>query len=194
MFLHTIDTANGTTATSKNLDLVKIETVNTSRVTGQTKVVTAANNWKYEFTDLTKYDAQGKEYVYSVKEIDAPNGYESHVNGTTITNIQLTSLNGEKKWYDDNGYGRPDQITVHLYRKLKDSADEPVDTKQVQVITAKNNWKYEFTNLPKYDENGKEYVYSVKEDQVPGYDVVISNDSQIISNYARTEVEGEKKW
>lgn len=166
--------------------------------TGQTTVVTAANNWKYEFTDLPKYDDQDKEYTYTVKEIDVPTGYESHIDGTTITNIQLTSLKGEKKWYDDNGYAdgskRPDQITVHLYRKLKESTDKPVDTKQFQVVTANMNWKYEFTNLPKYDESGKEYAYSVKEEQVPGYDTVISDDSTTISNYALTEVTGEKSW
>ncbi|EOT45934.1 hypothetical protein OMY_01955 [Enterococcus sulfureus ATCC 49903] len=161
--------------------------------TGQTKVVTAANNWAYEFTDLVKYDETGKEYQYTVKEITVP-GYESHVNGTTITNIQLIALKGEKKWYDDNGYGRPDQITVHLYRKLKGSADDPVDTKQTKVVTAANNWTYEFTNLPKYDETGKEFEYSVKEETVPGYESVISNDSQVISNYAQTEVDGEKTW
>ncbi|WP_297077412.1 Cna B-type domain-containing protein [uncultured Enterococcus sp.] len=176
---------------------ITVSLLQNGQETGQTQVVTAANNWKYEFTDLVKYDESGKAYEYSVKEITVP-GYESHVDGTTITNIQLTALKGEKKWFDDNGYTdgvkRPDQITVHLYRKLKESSDEPIDTKQVQVATANNNWKYEFTNLPKYDETGKEYEYSIKEDAVPGYDSVVSSDSQVISNYAHTEVEGEKKW
>ncbi|MGX7153474.1 Cna B-type domain-containing protein [Enterococcus sulfureus] len=159
----------------------------------QTQIATAETNWKYEFKDLPKYDISGKEYEYSIKEENVP-GYESHVDGTNLINIELIGLEGEKKWFDDNGINRPTKINVHLYRKIKDATETAIDTGKVQTVTSETNWRYEFKDLPKYTTKGQEYEYSVKEDAVPGYESVISDDSQLISNYAFTEINGEKKW
>ena len=37
------------------------------------------------------------------------------------------------------------------------------------ITTVATNWKYEFTKLPKYDEDGKEIEYTVDEENVPEY-------------------------
>ena len=39
-----------------------------------------------------------------------------------------------------------------------------------QEIKAEDNWKYEFNGLAKYDESGKEIIYTVVESQVTGYE------------------------
>ena len=39
------------------------------------------------------------------------------------------------------------------------------------TVSAATDWKFEFTDLPKYDENGNEYDYEVKEQYLEGYKV-----------------------
>ena len=48
------------------------------------KEVTAANGWKYSFTDLPKY-AGGNEITYGITE-NAVEDYQTLVNGYDITN------------------------------------------------------------------------------------------------------------
>ncbi|QIW22447.1 Cna B-type domain-containing protein [Bacillus thuringiensis] len=52
-----------------------------------TKEVSAADEWKYAFTDLVAYDAEGNAYKYEVKE-QPVNGYKSEVHGYDITNTK----------------------------------------------------------------------------------------------------------
>ena len=72
-------------------------------------------------------------------------------------------MNGEKIWNDkdDADSVRPESITVKLLQNGKQ-----IDSKTVDKST---DWKYSFTDLPKYDDNGAEYEYTVKEEAVPGY-------------------------
>ncbi|WP_297077410.1 Cna B-type domain-containing protein [uncultured Enterococcus sp.] len=148
--------------------------------------------WSYTFTNLPMYDENGKLYSYTVTEIPV-DGYETSVSGNNITNTQLINLTGEKKWFDGDGSNRPQKITVNLYRKTKGSifGKTKVDSQSVSEST---NWRYNFTELPKYNSSGTLYEYSIEEETVPGYESVISNDYQTISNYAYTEVNGEKIW
>ncbi|WP_460223727.1 Cna B-type domain-containing protein, partial [Bacillus cereus] len=71
--------------------------------------------WKYAFTDLVAYDAEGKAYKYEVKEQPVA-GYESKVEGYDITNTKVgqTKVEGTKKWKDGDGKGRPETIKVDL--------------------------------------------------------------------------------
>ena len=68
---------------------------------------------------------------------------------------------------DDQEGKRPDSITIRLYAdgKLKDTA----------TVTAEDGWKWTFANLPK-DDNGKDIVYTITEDKIPGYDSVITGN------------------
>ena len=90
------------------------------------------------------------------------------VNGTIapsvkMTDVETTDVEGEKYWFGDkNSASRPSSITVNLLRD-----GEIIDTKEV---TAADEWKYSWTELPKYKEPGKEYIYKVVEAEVPeGY-------------------------
>ena len=134
------------------------------------KKVTAADDWKYEFKDLPKYKA-GQEIKYSVTE-EAVKDYETKVSGTDITNIhtpETTDITVTKIWDDrnDKEKKRPDSIKVTLKANDKDL--------QTVTITAEDDWKYEFKDLPKY-ENGKQIKYSVTEEEVTGYTTTIEED------------------
>ena len=153
------------------------------------KEVTANDNWKYEFTNLPKY-AAGNEITYTVEE-DAVEGYEATVDGYNITNThkpETTKVEGTKTWNDsDNQDGiRPDSITVNLFAN-----GTKVDSKEV---TANDNWKYSFTNLPKYAA-GNEIIYTVSEELIDGYEASV-NDYNITNTHEteKTEVSGIKSW
>ena len=57
--------------------------------------------WKYTFTGLDKYDANGKLISYTITE-DTLAGYSSVVDGYTVTNKELTEIPVEKKWTPGN--------------------------------------------------------------------------------------------
>ena len=69
-----------------------------------TQEVSEATEWKYAFTDLVAYDAEGKAYKYEVKE-QPVDGYQTEVNGYDITNTKVgqTKVEGTKKWKDGDG-------------------------------------------------------------------------------------------
>ena len=68
----------------------------------------ATSEWKYAFTDLAAYDAEGNAYKYEVKE-QPVDGYQSEVKGYDITNTKVaqTKVEGTKTWKDDNAKNRP---------------------------------------------------------------------------------------
>uniref|UniRef100_UPI0025892C7C Cna B-type domain-containing protein n=1 Tax=Streptococcus sp. TaxID=1306 RepID=UPI0025892C7C len=153
------------------------------------KKVTAADDWKYEFKDLPKYKA-GQEIKYSVTE-EAVKDYETKVSGTDITNIhtpETTDISGTKTWddNDDQDGKRPNSITVNLLAN-----GTVVDAK---TVTADNDWNYAFTDLPKYD-NGNEIVYTVTEDAVEGYTSSVEGTTITNTHAPETvDVKATKNW
>ncbi|OOR15177.1 hypothetical protein BW892_30090, partial [Bacillus cereus] len=77
-------------------EIIKVDLLQNGQVI-DTKEVSAANEWKYAFTDLAAYDAEGKAYKYEVKE-QAVDGYQTEVNGYDITNTKVgkTKVEGTK--------------------------------------------------------------------------------------------------
>ncbi|MGG5331733.1 Cna B-type domain-containing protein [Enterococcus sp. AZ163] len=145
--------------------------------------------WGYEFNDLPKYK-DGKEIVYTVSEQEVP-GYSTVIDGSMITNThipELTEIGGQKIWDDANNKDgiRPESITVNL---LADGTK--VDSK---IVTQKENWTYQFTNLPKYNE-GHEIVYTVTENSVPDYSTQIDGTT-ITNSYTpgETSITVTKAW
>ena len=132
------------------------------------KKVTAADKWKYSWTDLQAYSPNGKTaYTYTVSE-EPVEGYTTEVAGTNITNTitGTTSVKGTKTWEVPDGIDQPDSIVVNLLRN-----GEKIDSKKV---TKEDNWKYSWTDLPKYSEDGMTaYEYTVDEEEVNGYDKII---------------------
>ena len=136
------------------------------------KELSIANGWKAEFKELPVYDENGTKIVYTVEETKI-DGYRAVIktilneNGTEfeITNILAADVNisGQKYWYDSNNQyeSRPDSVTLKILQN-----DEEFKTIQVY---ASDRWRFEVKGLPRYDENGKDYNYSITEDRVNQY-------------------------
>ena len=150
---------------------------------------TMNDSWSYTFTNLPVY-ANGSKIKYIVDEI-LVDGYTKEINGFNITNtheIETTNINGTKTWVDDNNRDgiRPDSITINLLAN-----NEIIKSKKV---SANDNWKYEFTNLP-VNENGKEIKYTIDENEVEGYTGVIDGFNIINKhNINTTSISGTKTW
>ena len=91
--------------------------------------------------------------------------YTKTIEGTTITNTftvpeDKVELTVNKVWSDnDNTNGkRPESIKLLVKNGTQTVAE--------QTVTSNDNWKYTFTNLPKYDSQGVEIVYTVDESEV----------------------------
>ncbi|MBQ6663858.1 MAG: Cna B-type domain-containing protein [Firmicutes bacterium] len=139
--------------------------------------VTAADDWKFAFTDLPKYDEADREIQYTVTE-DVVEGYETSIEGFNITNThkpeeeippapETIEITGTKTWDDANDKDgiRPDSITVRLFADGKEAGSVKV--------TAADGWKYSFKDLPKFDEAEREIKYTITEDAVKGYEAAI---------------------
>ena len=143
----------------------------------QTKeqVVTGNTNsdadWNYTFTNLPKYDAQGNEIVYTVDEQEVNAGdfkfYTKQVAGLNVTNT-FTVPNDKievqvNKVWDDNSNAnakRPTSIKYVL------SGNGLTKEQTVTGNTRSNeDWSYKFTDLPKYNAQGNEIVYTVAEQE-----------------------------
>ena len=124
-----------------------------------------AQGWSYNFTDLDSKDEEGNVIAYTIDE-ETVEGYTKTINGYDLTNTynpETIEISGIKTWVDENDKDqiRPQVLVVKLY------AD---GQKYTSVITTSaSNWSYKFTDLPKYNEDGNEIVYTVDEDQVEGY-------------------------
>nr|WP_231428564.1 Cna B-type domain-containing protein [Bacillus sp. (in: firmicutes)] len=166
--------------------IIKVDLLQNGNVI-QTHDVLAVMGWKYIFSDLEAYDAEGKAYEYTVKEQPVP-GYESKVSGTDITNTKVgqTKVEGTKTWNDDNATDRPEMIQVDLLQNGTVIA--------TQEVSKAADWKYEFKDLAAYDANGVAYKYEVKEQAVAGYESKVSGTDITNTKVGETKVEGTKTW
>ena len=157
-------------------------------------VLSDGNSWTGTFTELDKYQ-NGQKVVYTIEEVEV-NGYSTVVTGDastvfTVTNSHTpatTEVSGSKTWDDkeDQDGKRPDSITIRLY----------ADGKQVDAVTvtAENDWKWSFKNLPEY-ENGSKITYTITEDTVPGYTTNVDGFN-VTNSYTpgKTSVTVTKAW
>ena len=133
--------------------------------TGKTATATVETGWKYEFTELDRYQ-NGKPIEYTVKEVGVPTGYTATETGMNVTNThtpEKTSVKGKKIWKGDENHtdARPPFITVKLLIDGK-------ETDKVATASEATGWTYEFTGLDRY-KDGQEIKYSVVEVPVKGY-------------------------
>ena len=139
---------------------------------------------------------------YIIRETSAPSGYtlakdvivsadsfDSRGATATITDKKaVTTVSGTKTWKDndDQDGKRPDSIKVNLLANGK--------VVQSKTVTASDNWKYSFTNLPEF-ENGQKITYTVTEDAVAGYTSTVDGYN-VTNNHtpATVKVSGTKTW
>ena len=160
--------------------------------TGKTATATVETGWKYEFTELDRYQ-NGKPIEYTVKEVGVPTGYIATETGMNVTNThtpEKTSVKGKKIWDDANNQDRirPASITVKLIANGKETGQEA-------TATAETGWKYEFTNLDRY-QNGKPIEYTVKEVGVPTGYTATETGMNVTNTHTpeKASVKGKKIW
>ena len=153
------------------------------------KIVTAEENWQWSWTGLDQYK-DGKEIKYTITE-DQVEGYTAKVAGYDVTNTHkpaTVDVKGSKTWNDAGNQDgkRPESITIRL---RADGTEVRTAT-----VTEKDNWKWSFTDLPKYA-NGKEIVYTIAEDGVSGYSTVVDGYN-VTNSYTpgKTSVTVNKVW
>ena len=174
---------------------IKVQLYGNDKKVGEEVTLNEGNSWTHTWAKLPK-NAAGIPIKYTVKEVGEVDNYttsygEDSQGNIIITNKHVpekTKVEGQKTWSDnDNQDGkRPESITVNL---LADGRK----VKEVKV-TAATDWKYSFTDLPKY-ENGRVIKYTVTENTVDDYNTEIEG-YDIKNSYTpeETSVTVTKRW
>ncbi|MCH4046834.1 MAG: Cna B-type domain-containing protein [Eubacterium sp.] len=104
-------------------------------------------------------------------------------NGTvTIGEEDTTKVTAQKKWDDDNQSAkRPGSIQVQLFRSTKSDLSDKQYIGYITLTPDKDgNWTNtaEFKNLARTDASGNEYIYTVGEKKMDGYDATVTQDEK----------------
>lgn len=164
------------------------------------KETKAPTNYKLDETEhsvVVTYDADQQIYHATI-DGEAVGSKASPKLITNENDIQYLNLEATKVWDDqDNVEGlRPESIEFQLY-KNGTAEGKPV------TLSAGNNWKVTFSNLPDKDSNGNLISYSVKEVKVPAYYTVDKEEAEFVDGKATltnkrtpetTEVTVKKVW
>jgi len=163
-----------------------------------------------EEVTLPRCDAEGNEYLYTVKET-AVTGYQTTYNpegvnqtdgkaAYTINNkheVVPVNINITKKWVDNDNQDnkRPSSITVNIYGN-----GEFVKSETINGDVLEDTWTYTISGLDKY-KDGEEITYTITENKVTDYeDPDIKGTAEkgftIINthNPSKISVSGTKTW
>ncbi|HIY93876.1 MAG TPA: Cna B-type domain-containing protein [Candidatus Companilactobacillus pullicola] len=151
------------------------------------------------YTKITNYDNISSSYgntgdLLSNKDevVNVPVNISSTTLGSDASSgEQITSLMGHKIWKNvPTDQKIPTSITVNLLQNGHSLANQPS-----QIVTAASGWSYVFNNLPKYDDKGNLYKYTVTENPVDGFIGSTSgNDLINVPKSSMTKFTVTKKW
>ena len=139
--------------------------------------VTEADDWKFEFKGVPKYNDDFEEIEYTVTE-ETVDGYETEIKDFDVTNThepEEVDVSVAKVWddNDDQDGKRPDSITVTLSNGDK------------VTLSEENEWKATITGLPKY-EKGEEIEYTWTEASVDGYELTDTKVEEYLTTLTNT--------
>lgn len=160
---------------------------------GQMKVEgQRGENYRFSFEGLPTYDINGELVTYVVLEEDSDNYHvvkiesDSETVGSqttvtmTLTNRLTVPMKGTKTWEDGNRKDRPEVVLEVQQNDETMSLTGEDAVPGVEVIWDKesdpNVWSWKIVGLPKYDEAGNKYTYSVKEGPMAGYTQKVTTD------------------
>lgn len=166
-------------------DAVMVHLYADDRDTGSSVSLDDLNNWKHTFDNLRKYNKDGTEIKYTVKE-DVPVGYENTITGSQESGYIIINTNTEKltipvvkQWIGK----KADSVTLKLFADNR-------DTGKTIILNEAGHWKGSFTDILKYDmKDGHEIAYTVKEEKVEGYTSTVTGDNKkgfVITNIQYT--------
>ena len=175
---------------------IKVQLYGDNKKVGDEVTLNGGNDWTHTWTKLPK-NAEGKPINYTVEEVGKVDNYTTSYGNDSQGNVVITNkhtpektkVEGEKTWddADDQDGKRPTSITVNLLANEKKVAEK--------TITKNDNWRYSFTDLPKY-EKGKEIEYTVTENPVGEYNFSSNGGYNIKNSYTpgKTSVTVTKRW
>ena len=146
-----------------------------------TQTLSAANSWRFTWSDLPEFTEAGAKVSWRVAEAAAPElaDYKVLVSRDGTSFVVANTYAPEEpegetvertvvKVWDDKGSesGRPASVTVTL---LADGA--AYDT---QVLSDANGWRFTWTDLPATDSDGEAISWWVSENAVAGYTPSVS--------------------
>lgn len=156
----------------------------------------------YRFKNLYKYDENHEQIDYRIELKDHPEYYATYriVNGVVNIDVHEIStpegpggtvtVTGNKIWYNDSQDLLKRPATIHVVLLANGR-----ETQYRATVSEATDWKYSFTNLPRFDQSGKEITYTVKEVQMstggalPGYRM----DQTILGkNVLNTKIDNSK--
>lgn len=153
------------------------------------------------YTDVTSdANAEALATVFIYGNTSATRGGGIGSNGTVNigTATDLTELNVDKVWVNDESTDRPDSIEVELYQSVEGSDEDPVYIGyETMTADSSGEWSLTFENLPASDSNGTAYVYTVAERSVDGYASTVSGsqeDGFTITNTKVLSITVKKVW
>ena len=151
--------------------------------------MTTNENWSYKFTNLPKYNSQGNEITYTIDEQEVNQNdlkfYTKQVTGLNVTNTftvpdEKIEVQVNKVWKDNSNANSKRPTSIKYVLTGNGLTKEQTVTGNT---TTNENWSYKFTDLPKYDAQGNEIVYTVAEQEA------ITDGLKFYSN----EISGEYK-
>ena len=196
---------------------IKVQLYADGRAVGDAVKLNAANNWKYRWDDLCKYDA-GSEIRYTVAETDVPAGYVSTISGNASEGFVITNTLQSGKLVIEKAFDirKPEEKPEEEEKKTEievvkiwDDNDNKDGNRPDKItvrlyaggkevskaeLSAANGWRKTFGELPKYV-NGRPIKYSVTEDPVKWYAADIKGFT-ITNRYIpqTVEVSIQKVW
>ncbi len=153
-----------------------------------TVMLNETNDWGHTWDKLPKYNKDGSKVDWSVTE-KAVDDYTVLIEKTGITFTVTNTYSPDEpeddtvtrmvlKEWDDKGYEshRPRSVQVTLLQN-----GTAYDT---QTLSETNSWQYTWDKLPKWDQNGREYTWTIQEASVPGYvsSVEQNGDTFVLTN------------
>lgn len=153
-----------------------------------------AKGYKGKFENIPAFK-NGEAIAYTLTEKPV-SGYATNIvkddatGGYVVTNTKLTNIPVEKKWNDQKSSHGTVYVDVYANgQKVKDA--------RTLALDPTNNYKGSFNDLPKYDVDNQLIVYTVKEQDVAGYEASVTGDAEagfVITNTELTTVEAKKVW
>lgn len=176
------------------------------------------DEWTYTYSHLPKTDVNGNAYTYRVEETlpaAAENGdhYEQLPGepGYNFTNVLKGTVNipVTKIWVDnhDSWGERSETVTIQLYRHTQAKPEkQPVEERTFTTDAGAleqlwnaikgqtdDEWICTFTGLPKYDDTGALYIYTVEETVPEDYEAAYDQERFQITNTRDGDLRVEKE-